>query len=274
MEFYELQNMCRRAATHTCSKQKLVLSSLVLAISGLLVVLAMGLSLHAGSWVSLCLAFMPLFIISCVLTTLGCVLIQGYRDEIKNQSTGYTELITISWQHMVRASYFYLPLVLCYLCFWIVLGIFFLLREIPTIGEFFGVILAFGPFLLLFASLLLSVLAIFLAFVVSPVIALKKVQGTELLQYMQEKLQSNVFARVCLFCLSVVPLCATGILLFIAAHLTTLMYEVSQNHLQMILQWFFIMIPFASILAPAVVFFFNMAAETHIYVQKKIISLR
>ena len=270
MEFHELQQMCRRAATYTCSQTKLTLSAVTLAACGLMVVMAMGLSLKANDWFSLSLAFMPLFVIASVLTTLGVVLIQGYRDEVKYENASYRDLLLISWKHLIRASYFFLPLMLAYLFLWIILGLFFLLREIPAFGEFFGVILAFGPFLLLFGSLLLSVLAVFLSFVVSPVIALKKIEGFELVQYMQERLQTNVFARVCLFCLASVPLAATAFLLLIAAHLTTSLYTVSENHMQMVLQWFFIMIPFATILSPAVVFFYNLAAETHIYIQKKI----
>ncbi|MES2123025.1 MAG: hypothetical protein V4492_09700, partial [Chlamydiota bacterium] len=35
------------------------------------------------------------------------------------------------------------------------------------------------------------------------------------------------------------------------------------------LQWFFIMLPFSALLTPALIFFFNFAAESHVLMLKK-----
>ena len=272
MEFQDLENMCVRAASFSGSKLKLLISALTLAVCGLLVVFAMGLSLAASEWVTLSLAFLPIFLSSSILVALGIILIRAYRDEVKNKEISYSKLLVTSWENLVVSFYLFLPIILGYICLWLVLGVFFLLKEIPVIGDFFGVILAFGPFLLLFGSLLLCVATIFLIFAVSPILALKQIPGSEILQYLQDNLSKNIFLRISLFLFSLLPLAATALLLYVAAKLATILYVVSYSHLQMILQWFFIMIPFAAILSPAVVFFFNMAAETHVLIQKRVMN--
>jgi hypothetical protein len=270
MGFRDLESMSTRAAIYSGSKVKLFISSLTLVICGLLVVFAMGLSLAASEWVTLSLAFLPIFLSGSILIALGVVLIRGYRDEVKNKEVSYGKMLGESWGNLITSSYFFLPIVLVYLCLWVVMGLFFLLKEIPGIGDFFGVILAFGPFLLILGSLLLCVATVFLVFALSPILALKQISGNELMQYVQERLSKQVFLRAFLFLFSSLPLIATAALLYIAARLTTILYVVSDSHIQMVLQWFFIMIPFAVILSPALVFFFNMAAETHILIQKRL----
>ena len=269
MDFSDLEKMCERAARFTCAKRKLFISALTLVLCGLFVVFAMGLSLAASEWVNLSLAFLPFFLCGSLLIVLGVIVIRMYHNEVKNKEVNTGLIVSKSWEYLITSSYFFLPIVLTYLFLWIVLGLFFVLKEIPAVGDFFGVILAFGPFLLLLGSLLLCVATIFLIFVVSPILALKKLSGHELMQYVQTRILSRVFLRISLFFVSLVPLVFTALLLFIAAHLTTNLYVVSDSHTQMVLQWFFIMIPFAVFLSPALVFFFNMAAETHVLIQKK-----
>jgi hypothetical protein len=232
-------------------------------------VCALGLSLAANDWVNLSLAFLPVFFSGIALTAFGVMLIRVYHDEVKERDVSYSKVIRQAFGNFFTASYFFLPIVLAYLLLWVVLGCFFLIKEIPFIGDFFNVILAFGPFLLILGSLLLCLASLFLLFLAAPIIALKSLSGESLLQYVQGQLKTQIFLRVTLCSFALLPLLLLTLLLWAAAKITTVLYVASGNHLQMVLQWFFIMIPFAVILSPALVFFFNVAAETHVLVQKR-----
>jgi hypothetical protein len=56
----------------------------------------------------------------------------------------------------------------------------------------------------------------------------------------------------------------------LAAVLTGSLCLDCQNSLQTVLKWFFIMLPFTAFLTPAVIFFFNFAAESHVLMQKQL----
>jgi hypothetical protein len=51
--------------------------------------------------------------------------------------------------------------------------------------------------------------------------------------------------------------------LCLAAVLTGVNFLVGSRSLSVALEWFFIMLPFAAIVSPVVVFFFNFAAESY-----------
>jgi hypothetical protein len=42
----------------------------------------------------------------------------------------------------------------------------------------------------------------------------------------------------------------------------------ADDSLHIVLQWFFIMLPFTALLSPAVVFFFNFATEAHVFLKR------
>ena len=119
------------------------------------------------------LTFLPFFLCSGVLLSTGILLIRVYHDEIKNKDIPIREVFAKSWEVVIGASYFAIPIILGYLLLWMLLGVFFLLKEIPGIGNFFAIILAFGPFLLNFGSLVLCLLCIAILYLLTPIIALR-----------------------------------------------------------------------------------------------------
>lgn len=270
MFFKELEHLFERAARFIFSKAKLLITAITLTLLGVLVICSMGLSFHAGEWVTLSLAFLPIFLATSVLAALGVLLIRSYHDEVKNKEVDMKKIIRSSSDCLGTSSHFFLPVILTYLLLWVILGFFFLLKQLPIIGSVFGVIFAFAPFLLILGSLLLSIISIFLLFTATPVMALKSLSGERLFQYMYEQLFTQIFLRIVLCLISLLPMLTTACLLWLAAKITAVVYVVQDQSLEMILQWFFIMIPFAAILSPAVIFFFNMAAETHSIIQKRI----
>jgi hypothetical protein len=69
--------------------------------------------------------------------------------------------------------------------------------------------------------------------------------------------------------LALIPLLFLCGFLVLAAVLTGKNYFEAHKAIEVGFQWFFIMLPFAILLAPAVVFFFNFSAECHALMLKK-----
>jgi hypothetical protein len=65
------------------------------------------------------------------------------------------------------------------------------------------------------------------------------------------------------------PLIVMVAFLVSAATLTGMALFVMERTWAISLQWFFIMIPFAALLTPAVIFFFNFAAESFVLLQRR-----
>ena len=266
MNYAELQKIFNRAFLHSFSKRKLLFAFIVLLCCGLLVVFSRGLATHAGQWTSMSLVFLPIFICTSLLLAMGVVLIRLYHDEVKKQDRSLKTVFTRSWELIIGTAYLTLPLILLYILLWMVLGIFFLLREIPSLGSIIGVILAFAPFLLIFGSLVLAFLNIALLFFATPAIALQ--QARRVIPNMFWRLKKDVLGNIILFVLALIPMKIVASFLVLAAILTDMSYLPSETSLQIVLQWFFIMVPFTLILSPAVVFFFNFAAEAHVLLRK------
>lgn len=269
MTLNDAQSMFNRALSMTFSRNKLLLTFAVLALCGLLVVFFRALSINAGQWLFMSLAFLPYFLCAGVLLSLGILLIRIYHDEIKNRPISYSEILSKSWEVVIGASYFSIPIILSYLLLWILLGIFVLLRQVPAVGEIFGVMLAFGPFLLNLGSLVLCLLSLAMLFFVTPIVALKGLNRIYVTQTLVKRLKSDTFSNIFLLFLSIIPLLIVSALLIGAALLTGSFCYACDEPLYSVLQWFFIMIPFTALLSPAVVFFFNFAAEAHVLSQKK-----
>ena len=270
MNLNDIQFVFNRALSLTFNKKKLLTVFMVLALCGLLVVFFRALAINAGQWVLMSLSFLPIFLCAGVLLSTGIILVRVYHDEIKRKPVKFSEVFIKSWETVLGASYFSIPIILCYLLLWMMLGIFVLLKEIPGIGEVFGVILAFGPFLINLGSLILGVLSIFMLFFVTPVIALNGLNRIRVTQIIVQRLKGDMFSNIVLGLIAVLPLVFFLGLLMLAAFLTGTVCYACTNPFHTVLQWFFIMIPFTALLSPAVVFFFNFATESHVLIQKNL----
>lgn len=272
MDFQAFSLIFNRSLAFTFSRKKLLFVFCILALSGLLVVFFRGLALHAGQWVKLSLTFLPIFICSGILLSMGILLIRIYHDEIKQREVNYWHTFSRSWEVAIGASYFAIPIIFSYLLLWVLLGIFVLLSEIPALGEFFSSILSFGPFLINLGALVLCLLSLATLFFVAPLIALRGLDGAMIFQMAIKKLEKNPCANFILILVALLPLMIIVSLLLLAAVMTDSLYLDYQNSLQTILKWFFIMVPFTAFLTPAVIFFFNFAAEAHVLMQKQLKS--
>jgi hypothetical protein len=264
----DIQFIFNRALSRTFNSKKFLLVFTILLMCGLLVVFFRGLSFYTGHWITMSLTFLPVFLCAGVLLALGIFLIRIYHDEIKKHHASYRAILSNSWDIIIGTSYLCIPIILSYLLLWMLLGIFFLLNDIPVLGNVFSVLLAFGPFLLNLGALLLCVLSLSMLFFVVPIIALRGLNRIQLAQILAKRLHNDIFLNVFLMVIAVIPFAAVFSLLAGAAILTGTISYHFDNHMLTILQSFIMMIPFTAILSFPVIFFFNFAAEAHALLQK------
>ncbi|MBN9378223.1 MAG: hypothetical protein BGO14_06110 [Chlamydiales bacterium 38-26] len=269
MTYDDIQLIFDRALTLSFNKKKILLVFTLLALCGVLVVFFRGLAVGANEWMLMSLTFLPIFLCTGFLLSMGIVLIRIYHDEIKKKESSYKEILSKSWEIMIGASYFCIPIILSYLLLWMLLGVFFLLKEIPAVGPFFSAILAFGPFLINLGSIVLCVLSLAILFFVTPIIALKGLDRMQITQTLTRRLNRDILGNIILALIATFPLWIIVGALTLAAWMTGSVCFACQSPLHEILQWFFTMIPFTAVLAPAVIFFFNFAAESHVLMMKK-----
>lgn len=260
MNWTDVEKSFSRAVLFSFSKRKMLLTFPALVLCGILIVFCKAVSHGASDWVSMSLAFLPILLSSGVLLALGVLLIRIHMHEVKSLHLGFRRLIAGSIELIMGTSYLSVPPVLAYLFLWVALGLFFLLGEIPGIGDFFSVVFAFAPFLLIFSSILLCLLNLALLFFIAPLAAFQQFRKVSTAKRVLTLFQGQILSSVALFLLALAPIAFVAALLTLSASLTSVSLE---KPLSIALEWFFIMIPFAAILTPAVIFFFNFAAESY-----------
>lgn len=269
MTFSSLEQIFNRAWKFTFTRKKFLFVFPILLVCGLLIVFCRTLSYEANRWIVLSLAFLPVFLSSGVLLATGVMLSRMYTNEVRGNEFEFRKLLGQSLEVLVGVSYLSLPLILSYLCLWTVMGIFYLLKEIPSIGNVISVLFSFGPFLLVCGSLALSIFCLLLLFFVTPQIALRKGLGFQVAKEIYQHVASSWFSNTGLFLLGSLPTLFIVGFLSLAAVMTGVNYTVPSDVLSVSLQWFFIMVPYCAILAPTVIFFFNFATESYVFMRKK-----
>src|SRR3990172_8087599 len=168
MSWKEVEHIFNRALKFSFSKRKLLFTVPVLIFCGLLIACFRALGVISASYVAISMTFLPIFFIAAVLIAAGIILARIYHHEVKGLEVHYRKTLSASRGLMIEVAYLAIPIVLSYLILWTVLGIFYLFREIPLIGDALGVILSFGPFLLLLGSFVLSLLCLAGLFFIVP----------------------------------------------------------------------------------------------------------
>ena len=130
MTWNEIEHIFNRALKFSFSKQKLLFMFPVLLVCGLMTVFCRAIAIHAGQWVILSLTFLPIFLSSGLLLAAGVVLARIYHHEVKMIPLSYKKILSESWDLLIGVSYLTLPLLLSYLLLWVLMGVFYLLKEI------------------------------------------------------------------------------------------------------------------------------------------------
>ena len=270
MDFITFSSLFNRALLYTFVKKKVFTVFCVLALTGLFAVFFRGLAWQSGQWVQLSLTFLPIFLCGGILLSLGIFLIRVYHNEVKKRPTSYRAVFAKSWEEIIGASYFAIPIILTYLLLWILLGVFVLLQGVPGVGNVFSAILSFAPFLINLGTLVLCLTTLFVLFFVSPILALKGIDRAMVTQAVIRRVEDNPFANIILLLIALLPVAVILSLLILAALLTETICADCSSLPEVVLKWFFIMVPFTAFLTPAIIFFFNFAAESHVLVQKRL----
>jgi hypothetical protein len=270
MKFHELEEIFNRAWRFAFSKLKFFIVFTFLLACGVLIVFCKTLSFSSGPWVIMSLSFLPVFLCTGLLLACGVLLMRIYYHEIKGSVITFKKLILDSFEVFMSASYLSIPLALAYLFLWTLMGVFYLIKSLPMIGEGMGVLLSFGPFLIVLASLLLGLFSLLLLFFVTPHLAMKKKVHLVLAEEILQRLTISPFKNLVLLIVALLPLLICVGFLTASAVLTGIGYVSAKATISISLQWFFIMIPFALLLTPFVVFFFNFSLESYALMKVRI----
>lgn len=265
MTWQELEKIFNRALSKSFSKRKFFLVFPSLALCGLLAVICRGISANATQWIVMSSAFLPIFLCAGLLLAVGIVLTRIYHHEVKGISFQYLTTIRKAKNLFLGIPYLAVPLIFAYLILWMVLGIFYLLRALPHVGEFVGSVLSFGPFLLVIGSILLGIMCLLTLFMVTPAAALKTDLKPQLAEEVFRELKANPFLAFVMPIIGLLPLLLATLVLIVSAVVTHVLYVDSSGGLSMVLKWFFMMLPFAALLTPTVIFFFNFACEAYVF---------
>jgi MFS family permease len=266
----ELEQGFNRALYFSLTRKKIFFILPILLICGLIVVLSHTLWVGANPWIRSSLAFIPGFLCMALFLAAAVPLIRLYHDEVKQKPLSINKTLHHSWRLMAGIGSLIVPMLTAYLVLWFILGMFYLLKNIPATGELLGGFLSFGPFLLIAGSLVLIAIALALVFFLSPVVALKSTMSWELAEEVLKGFGKAPFLHFILLLLGLLPLLIAIGFLILAATLTGMTYFVTERTWAIGVQWFVIMIPFAALLSPVVVFFFNFAGESFVILQKRL----
>lgn len=246
-------------------KKKSIFVFFSLCLCGLVIVFSRVISLTSGPWVKLSLSFAPIFLIGGLLFALGIIITQAYTYAQKGKKVSYLQIAFGSWKTLVAVTYITLPMLLLCLLSWLVLGVFFLLKEIPAVGDMVSVFLSFAPFVLILLSLFLIFFNVMLLFFLTPPLSEKKELDLSIWKETFQKILYNPLVSLLSLFVACLPLAFVLTFLVLAAVLTQKSYLPSVDPLLIGMKWFFLMLPFNALLTPVIIFFFNFAAEFHSY---------
>ncbi len=261
MTWQEIEILFNRALRFSFSKKKFLFLFPVLLVCGLMIVLCRTLAIGAGEWVVMSLTFLPVFLSSGLLLAAGVVLNRMYFDEVSHSPVSLRKILAQSWELLIGVTYITFPLLFAYLLLWMLLGIFHLLSAIPGLGNVLGVMLSFGPFLLVLGSLLLGLFNLLVLFFATPSLALMQKSKIKLLTSIFQSFLNHILSNLTLFFIGLIPLLFAIGILSLAAFITGLHFAVATDSIAVAVQWFFIMVPFCALLCPPLLFFFNVAVE-------------
>ena len=266
MQIDDISFIFNRAALKALDWQRCLLMSSALALCGLFFGFFFSLAIDSGPWMRMSLTFVPFFFSIGILLSTGVFMVRLYHDEVKGKATTLRSTLIKSWDVVIAAAYFSIPLILIYLVLWMVLGVVVLFQQMPLVGPFFSALIAFAPFLIHLSSLLLALLSVALLFFVAPALALKGLDAIAVTKGLAKRLKRDLFSNFLLATLSLIPLGAILALLLLAARMSGSVCWPSAcgQSLVLTIRWLVTLVPFAAILSPVFVFFFHFSAEAHV----------
>lgn len=266
MTLSDIQFIFNRALILSVTKKKWLLIFSVLALCGFLTIFLQGLATHSSRWVQASLCFLSFFISAGLLFSLGILLVRIYYHEVRCKEFKYRDIFLSSWDLLLASSYFTIPIVLSFLLLWMGLTIFVFLRSIPAVGSLLGAILSFAPFIINMGTILLFFGTIALLYLMTPILALNGLDKSRIFEVLKKR-GTDFFSNILLGLVAAIPFLIVFALLAWSWRLTMLpCLDCKESYF--LIQEFILVIPFSALLAPAVAFFFNFAAEAHVLLLK------
>lgn len=258
MNLETLREMFNRAFKRCFDLRQFLFLFLVLLACGILFFFFQGIALYASGWLSYPLKCLPLFLAAALLLGGGVWVCHQTLD----QPEGEKKREMFPWGVMIRASYNALPLLMAFLLFWILLALFIGLKVLPIIGPFFGIFLAFAPFILSFGTLALFIVAFPLLFFAAPIFAFE--ERIERKKF-KKQFKSEPFLHLLLLLVGFLPVGIMWYFLTYAFSLSLEIYSHTDGPVTQILQSFFMLLPYGALFTPVWLFFFHFASESYKY---------
>ncbi|MCH9811578.1 DUF3488 domain-containing protein [bacterium] len=269
MTFTEIEQIFNRAFSKSFCRKKIGFLFPILVACGVLTVFCRTLSIGTNNWVWMSLSFLPLFLSTGVLLAAGVMLIKMYVFEVKGINYKIGKIFVTSMQMVIGISYLCFPLILSYLVLWSVLGVFYLLKQIPAFGDVFGTLFSFGPYLLVLGSFALAIISVLLLFFITPHVALKKTLRMNVAAEVTARMKKSIFANGVLLFSAALPISLVVFFLILGAQMTGANYFAPSEPLAMGIRSLMMMVPFCLILTPFIVFFFNFSLESYMLFKKQ-----
>ena len=149
MKLKDLSRLFNRSWEYAFNVRKFLYMFLTLVIVGLIFLFFQAMTPRTSPWLQFAFRYAPFFVAGALLMAIGAFLIKMYMQE-KEEGDSRIEgsfkpsFISSSEPFMV-ASYCALAVLCAFIVLWVVIGILILLKSIPFIGTFLGVILSFCP---------------------------------------------------------------------------------------------------------------------------------
>lgn len=265
----QIEKSFNRALFDSIQRKKLFFTFPCACLCGLFFVFCQIVSKSSGKWIQMFFNFLPIFLAFGVLLAVGVVLIKVYYFETKKTEHSFKKIIYCSSQMLLNIAYLALPFILAYIATWIVLGIFYLLKSIPFLGEAFGSLFAFIPFLLVLIGILLTISTLFSLFFLAPEVTLKTGLKFSLIKQLVTKLKLSFFSDLAYVLIGIAPAWISFKILSLAAKLTYSLCFSGSTEVAFAFQSLFIMIPFCALMTPSVIFFFNFSTECYLMNEKE-----
>ena len=260
MTFSEVEQIFNRAFLKSFCRKKILFLFPILVACGILTVFCRTLSIGVNHWVWMSLSFLPFFLSTGVLLAAGVMLIKMYVFEVKGMDYKIGKLFISSMQMVIGVSYLCFPLILAYLVLWSVMGVFYLLKQVPAFGDIFGTLLSFGPYLLMLGSLALAAISVLLLFFITPHMALKKTLQMNIAAEVTRRMKKSIFANGVLLFIGMIPLALILFFLILGGQMTGASYFLPKEALA---------VGIRELMTPFTIFFFNFSLESYMIFKKK-----
>lgn len=272
MFFNQLEKCFNRALQASVVKKKNFFTAPFILLCGLLFVFCQTISLTCGTWMRLFLLFLPMFLSFGLLLMVGVVLIKAYDSEVKHKEHSFKKIVYQSYQMILNIAYLALPFIVAYMCLWLVLGVFYLVKSIPFLGSVLGPLLSFVPFLLILVVIALTLSCLFFLFFATPEAILKTGLKVDLFYHTLSRLKKSLFSDFISLSVGLIPAGFSLFMLLLSKHLVNTTFFSQGGEVVYAFEAFFVMIPFCLLMTPSVVFFFNFSAECFLLDEKEIIE--